>query len=322
MKYFLLTLIIIIFYGCSPDEDTRQLPNISIITLSEITKTTASSGGSITDGGGTNITSKGVCWNTSTNPTINNDKTNDGAGISDFTSSLTGLTENTTYYIRAYATNSTGTSYSNELSFTTFRIYDGDITLSTQKEVDDFGAENYCEITGDLIIEGSVENLQHLSNLTGVGNSVFIRFSDVISIEGLQNLSYIGQGLKIWNNTSLNSLEGLEKLTTLRSIELIENSIEDLDALINLTSIEAGLFIDNNYRLTNLDGLINLTLLEASPLSTRGALGIHNNQNLIDFCGLQTLLNNGFTNNGHELDLHDNGYNPSFNEILGGDCAQ
>ncbi|RZL07113.1 MAG: DUF1566 domain-containing protein [Pedobacter sp.] len=89
-------------------------------TLSAITQTTASGGGSISADGGASITSRGVCWsNTTTTPTILNSKTIDGAGIGTFTSQLAGLTVGTTYYVRAYATNSIGTAYGTARSFTT-----------------------------------------------------------------------------------------------------------------------------------------------------------------------------------------------------------
>lgn len=68
------------------------------------------------------ITSRGVCWATKTNPTINNYKTIDGSGTGEFTSNLTGLTSRITYYVRAYAINKAGTKYGNEYSFTTFGI--------------------------------------------------------------------------------------------------------------------------------------------------------------------------------------------------------
>ena len=89
-------------------------------TISSITQTTATGGGNSTNDGGATITSKGVCWsNTTSSPTIINSKTSDGSGIGSFTSSLSGLTANTTYYVRAYATNSAGTSYGPVTSFTT-----------------------------------------------------------------------------------------------------------------------------------------------------------------------------------------------------------
>jgi uncharacterized protein (TIGR02145 family) len=87
--------------------------------MAVITETWASSGGTITNNGGETVTARGVCWSLSANPTILDNKTTDGTGIGTFTSMLTGLTTNTTYYVRAYATNKAGTGYGNDVIFTT-----------------------------------------------------------------------------------------------------------------------------------------------------------------------------------------------------------
>ncbi|MFZ1783952.1 MAG: fibrobacter succinogenes major paralogous domain-containing protein [Ferruginibacter sp.] len=107
------------------------LPTIITTAISAITQTTATSGGNITSDGGAAITVRGVCWNTSTGPTIANSKTTDGTGTGSFASSVTGLTAGTIYYIRAYATNSAGTAYGNELSFTTTSSIPS-VTICTQ----------------------------------------------------------------------------------------------------------------------------------------------------------------------------------------------
>ncbi len=73
----------------------------------------------MTDDGGATVTTRGVCWSTSQNPTTSNSKTTDGSGTGSFTSSLTGLTCGTTYYVRAYATNSAGTAYGSQENFNT-----------------------------------------------------------------------------------------------------------------------------------------------------------------------------------------------------------
>ena len=95
------------------------MPTVTTTAISSITDVTASSGGNVTADGGATVTARGVCWNTSTSPTIANSKTTDGTGTGVFTSSLTSLTCGTTYYVRAYATNTAGTAYGNEVSFTT-----------------------------------------------------------------------------------------------------------------------------------------------------------------------------------------------------------
>lgn len=105
-------------YGA--DVQFTTSPGLPVVTTSSLTmnsSTAANAGGNVTSDGGAAVTAKGVCWNTSTNPTISNSKTIDGSGTGSFSSSLTGLTPGTTYYVRAYATNSAGTSYGSNISF-------------------------------------------------------------------------------------------------------------------------------------------------------------------------------------------------------------
>ena len=96
-----------------------NLASITTIAVTTITGTTAISGGNITNDGGSLITQRGICYSTSSSPTTANTTIIGGSGTGSFTSNLTGLTASTTYYVRAYATNSAGTSYGNEVSFTT-----------------------------------------------------------------------------------------------------------------------------------------------------------------------------------------------------------
>ncbi|MBF0205236.1 MAG: hypothetical protein HQK67_13275, partial [Desulfamplus sp.] len=96
-------------------------PTVTTQAVSNIGENTATGNGNITNLGTTNPTQYGVCWNTSTNPTIANSKTAQEAAAATgaFTSSITGLSSSTTYYVRAYATNTAGTAYGDEVSFTT-----------------------------------------------------------------------------------------------------------------------------------------------------------------------------------------------------------
>ena len=94
-------------------------PLITTDAVSAVTATSATGGGSITVYGGAPITARGVCWGTLANPTTADNKTTDEDGTGSFTSSITGLNPVTEYHVRAYATNSVGTSYGNDRPFTT-----------------------------------------------------------------------------------------------------------------------------------------------------------------------------------------------------------
>jgi hypothetical protein len=95
------------------------VPTITTTSISNIDVNTATSGGNVTDDGGASVTGKGVCWSTSSNPTLSDDYTTDGTGEGSFVSSITGLSPNTTYHVRAYAINSVGTAYGSDVQFTT-----------------------------------------------------------------------------------------------------------------------------------------------------------------------------------------------------------
>lgn len=102
---------------------TATAPVLTTTALISITGTTATSGGNVTDDGGSAVTARGVCWSTSENPTADlSTKTSETGTTGVFASSITGLTIGTTYYLRAYAINSVGTSYGNEVSFIAIAI--------------------------------------------------------------------------------------------------------------------------------------------------------------------------------------------------------
>lgn len=96
-----------------------MVPLITTTIATEVTVTTARCGGDILTEGGDPVTARGICWSTSPNPTISGNITSDGVGSGSFISILSGLTSGTTYYFRAFATNSVGTGYGDELTFTT-----------------------------------------------------------------------------------------------------------------------------------------------------------------------------------------------------------
>jgi len=111
-------------YGTQVSFTTSALATLAATTsVSEITSTTAASGGNITSDGGASVTARGVCWNTTENPVLGlNNYTTNTSGTGSFTSSISGLTIGTTYYVRSYATNSVGTSYGAQVNFTTWGV--------------------------------------------------------------------------------------------------------------------------------------------------------------------------------------------------------
>jgi hypothetical protein len=117
--------------------------------VSSIEHTTATSGGDISSDGGATVTARGVCWGTSSNPTIINSKTTDGTGIGTYASSITGLTPGTTYYMRAYATNSAGTGYGNEMSFPTDPMSVPALTTTAISSIVQTAATSGGDITDD-----------------------------------------------------------------------------------------------------------------------------------------------------------------------------
>ena len=105
--------------GAGPGPNA-PLASVTTNSVSNITSYTALCGGNITSDGGTAVVERGVCWDTSTSPTINDSRTYDfGGGTGSFDINFSGLQVNTTYYVRAFAVNNTGITYGNELSFTT-----------------------------------------------------------------------------------------------------------------------------------------------------------------------------------------------------------
>ena len=95
------------------------LPTVTTTAVFNITNISGSSGGAVTSDGGAALSAWGVCWSTSANPTLANSFSQNMVSSYSFSSILNGLTANTIYYVRAYATNSVGTAYGNEVSFTT-----------------------------------------------------------------------------------------------------------------------------------------------------------------------------------------------------------
>ena len=136
-------------YGSDVEFTTNTTsPTITTTAVSNLTSTGATSGGNVTDDGGDTVTARGVCWSTAADPTTADDKTTDGTGTGVFTSSITGLSSNTTYHVRAYATNSVGTSYGSDVEFTT-NTTSPTITTTAVSNLTSTGATSGGNVTDD-----------------------------------------------------------------------------------------------------------------------------------------------------------------------------
>ncbi len=124
-------------------------PVVATAAINNITQTSAQGGGNVTDDGGSEVTAKGSCWSTSPNPTLADDHTTDGSGTGSYTSLMEGLTCGTQYYVRAYATNSSGTGYGEQVDFTT----------------------STCVITAPVV---STSGIQEITDTSAVGGGTVI----------------------------------------------------------------------------------------------------------------------------------------------------
>lgn len=199
---FLVCSFSLFLAGCVRD----KVPTLTTASVTEIGATTAKTGGLISDDGNADIIVRGVCWSTREKPTVEGTRTTDGYGTGSFTSSVTGLTPNTLYYVRAYATNSVGTAYGDQLSFTssqlavavlttvsvtgitqTTAVSGGNITSDGGSEITQRGI-CWSTHTGPLITDSKTSDGTgsgvFTSNLTGLtGNTVyFVRAYAVNSV--------------------------------------------------------------------------------------------------------------------------------------------
>lgn len=132
-------------------------PLLTMTAMTNITLTSAKCSVNITDDRGSNITARGICWSKSSNPTIADSKTSRGTGKGIFTDSISGLSPNLAYYVRAYATNSLGTAYSSQVSFTTITSAP---VLTTQ---------TYSAVTATTAISGGTITSDGGVTITAVG---------------------------------------------------------------------------------------------------------------------------------------------------------
>lgn len=228
-------------------------------------------------------------------------------------------------------------------------VFQGDLDLVTQADVDSFALFGYEVITGDLDIGGvgSLSDISDLSGLTSItsveGNLEIGNTSNLINLIGLDNITTVGNDVQLATNNGLESILALNSLTSIGgNLDISLNQwLTSLAGLNNITSLNK-LFINYNEELQDLSGLENLTsittdlyLWNTSLMSLAGLenlITVNNmyigkdpggtptpNQNLSNFCALQNLFTNGTYG---VINIANNSYNPTVQNIIVGDCNQ
>jgi hypothetical protein len=307
-----------------------SLPTLTTTSVSGITESSAISGGNITENGGASITARGIVWSTSTEPTISDNKTANATGTGEFSSTLEGLEGNTTYYLRAYATNSEGTAYGNEFSFTTLEeifeenIFDGDVILKNQNDVDAFASQKYTSITGELQILGTeepfIEDVSGLKSIKTLARGLFInQLSNLTSFDGLENLVFVLGNVLISDNDGLKKIDGFSNLEKITGTLIIEQNVKlvSINGPVKLESVEV-LSVEGNAELKNLGALESISIVETGifirgngmlerisgfqNLAETGVISIENNDKLFSISGFETLRTlKGYLNTGFNL---------------------
>ena len=169
---------------------TGTLPTVYTTSISSLTFNSANSGGTVTNDGGSTVTARGICWNTSPNPTLSNNVLSNGSGLGGFTITMTGLNNNTTYYVRAYATNGVGTAYGNQYTFTT-----PNYTLPVLTTTVPYGVTNSTANSGGNITSDGGNPVTSRGICWGVSPNPTIANSVVTNGSGIGNYVCMATGL-------------------------------------------------------------------------------------------------------------------------------
>ena len=304
------------------------LPVLTTSDVTSITSVMAATGGTITSEGGSAVILRGICWSTSPDPTVSNSKTTNGFGTGNFTCNITGLTPGTKYYIRAYATNSAGTAYGNELSFMTLTDNVIEIPDANFKK---FCLQNFDQNRDGVIRESEVFYVLNLfcqaSNISSLSGLEYFKNIEQLNC-GNNNISHldVSKNIKLKNITCwVNKLTSLDvsknteleelycmnnKLTELnvgnnkklRRLNINDNSISSLDLSQN-NSLFALMALNNKLSQINLSNCLQLTEFWCNN-NNLTTLDVSANTNLTSFiCSQNQLTQINIGNNTNLIDF-------------------
>lgn len=349
MKFycFVFCFIFVTIWSCTkPGTDIQVLPSpptppivvnpkIPILhtdTISNLTLFSVTFEGKIIDTGGSKVSEKGFVVGLTTGATIQSNFKKfkieaDSSGH--FQTIVIDLPANTTFFLRAYGINEQGEGYGNEVKFSSLneKIFNaiGPVKLTTQKEVNDLGAQKYTSINNGVEINGNdITDLSPLNTIIKIGGELSIIKTSLINLAGLEQLEVIGNSFFntsfIEYNPNLKDLNGLNNLKIIRgSIQFVKNpELINLNGLNNLGIIHGGsLSIYECNKLQNLNGLEKLAFLDGRMIlqhniALQNIKGLKNLETVIEdfrIIGSPLLTNlDGLekVKNIHTLELTDN----------------
>lgn len=283
------------------EEEVITVPVVSTVQITEITNKTATGGGTNINNGGSNITQKGICWSKVSSPDLDDNFTEEGGSTEDFTSFLDELDGNTTYFVRAYAINEIGVGYGEELSFTTDEnpvvVYEGDVELTSQAEVDEFGMNGYTIVTGSFAVVSDVinqvnpeyiSNLDGIKQLTEVGTDLSILSTTVENLDALSNLKKVGGSINIQGNPLLAEIDFLNEITEINSDVVISSN----PSVIEISGFKNVVSINGDLELISMDGLETISGF-GQLNSISGLLRLQSLISVMDFSGFTSLSSIG-----------------------------
>ncbi|MEP6726494.1 MAG: hypothetical protein ABJC98_11780 [Bacteroidota bacterium] len=306
-KYSLLIGLVLLLTACTktdskpsttptpPPPVAPKIPVVITNPISTLTNYAIVYNGTLTDTGGSKIIQLGIVLDTVSKPTTEKNFAKIAAtalaGNGSFTVTSNPLLSSKTFYARTYASNSFGTGYGNEIQFTAVyhKTFDGDVNLTTQQEVIEFGAAHYTTINGGLFISNSVSDLTPLLGLTAVNNGFRVNNSQLVNFKGLDSLLITGvifpNSFYVEYNQKLINFAGLSKLQLTRGGVQIDHNplLENLDGLDSYEACSSGtLRIGECDKLSQLNGLKHMVFIGED-------LQLINNAALKDISGLANL---------------------------------